>query len=164
MSNLWAGMRKVPAANDTKGQKFEPNFVGDLKVVRCFEKKPRKGGSAFIAELQVIATNLPDIHPIGSKPSWYQQLGGVYPDLFLTAVKEMVAATMGVNPRDPGAIATTIDPIIEETMDLVVGPDNALEGRRVHLETSTYQNLQKQDRTGMRWSVYEEGEEAGDVG
>src|SRR5262245_57784972 len=118
--NPFEGMRDVKVGGG--GSYLPANFKGVVRVKRCFMNQGFQNDLAFIAELEVVTSNLPTIE-VGATRSWYQ---GHWNDrklreTALGATKEFVAAVCGIDPRDEKAMKEKIDPAIEQLMLAVTG-------------------------------------------
>lgn len=126
------------AALFEQGKYLEPGkYV--LQINKIIEKKLRNNkGAAYIAECTVVESSDLKNHPVGSKASWYQDLGV---DAAWGAIKEFAYATLGLkwpdqkdqclalNEKGPDG-KPLIQKLVEESVE-----QNAWKGRRVGVET-----------------------------
>lgn len=133
---------------------FPPDFIGDVKVAACKGITTREGQRAFIAELEIITTNLPETVRVGGKYSWYQSLkepGTAYP-----ACIAFLYAALGLDTtRDADKIKLTVKPKQDQYLNQAVGDTNILRGAMLRLQTSEIETKKtKQKFTLHNFSVY----------
>jgi hypothetical protein len=123
---------------------FPRDFIGTVKVVACKGITQREGGHrAFIAELEIESSNIPDTVRVGGKYSWFQSLkepGTAYP-----ACIAFLYAALGLDSvRDKVKIDTQIKPVQDKYLNMAIndnpalydGKVNILAGQRLNLQTS----------------------------
>ncbi len=150
---IWDDMK---AATIGGGGNYLPaGFNGDVKIKRCQLHKGFQADEAFIAEFEILSTNMPGKVDEGTSASWYQGKLN-HPKMRGTAlgeVKGFVAAVCGIDPRDAKAIKERVDPELVALMEAVTGEENAFEGRTVHVETwNKVTKEQKKDFTKHAFS------------
>lgn len=121
---------------------FPKDFVGLVKVDRCKGITTRAGKRAFIAELEVVTSNLPSVQ-VGAKHSWYQDLtevGTAYP-----ACIGFLYACLGLDQaKDKAKIDATVKPKQDQYLNMAVNEDpgqfggkmNILKGATLMLQTA----------------------------
>jgi hypothetical protein len=123
---------------------FPPNFIGVVKVAACKGITTREGQRAFIAELEVVTSNLPETVRVGGKYSWFQSLkepGTAYP-----ACISFLYACLGLDTtRDAVKIRESVKPQQDKYLNTAVSEKNILGGAMVNLQTS---NIQKKRSPG----------------
>jgi hypothetical protein len=154
---LWDGLKSAQVFE--KGAYLGPGTY-DAEIVRILTKQTQKSGLGFIVELKVINSNNPE-HKPGSKASWFQSMKS--PPQAFAAIKEFVAAVLGIPAKEKDRLAAEIDPIIEKLMDRLTGAENAFgpqgddPGRMVHVETFMKKTQRGGDFTVHAWSPYTGG-------
>jgi hypothetical protein len=96
-----------------RGKYMAGGFEGVVEVKKTLVKQTRQRGPAFIVEMQVVETNMPEKHPVGGKSTWFQKL--VNKDVAFPAIKAWVAACLGFEAHQKDAIDETLDAIDPET-------------------------------------------------
>jgi hypothetical protein len=139
--SVWDGIEKANVYE--RGRFFEAGFNGIVRVSKTIYKQTRAKGVAFIVELDVEETNMPDQHPVGSKGSWYQSMNDK--DVAFSAVLEWVAACLEIGKHQKEEIEQLKTGKNEETGKLVLielldhainAPDtNEFVGTRLRLST-----------------------------
>jgi len=113
---------------------FPINFIGRLRIDATKGVTTRTGDRAFIAELSVLSSNLPDTVRVGGKYSWYQSLkepGTAYPSCIA-----FLYAALGLDSVKHAAyIAKEIKPNQDTWLNKAAN-ENCLAGSEVHLQTS----------------------------
>ena len=141
---------------------FPKDFIGTVKVHLCKGITVRNGGHrAFVAELEVCSSNLPETVRVGARYSWFQSLkepGTAYP-----ACIGFLHACLGLDPvRDKEKIVA-IKPQQDTYLNMAVNDDitkyggkiNILGGQYVNLQTSNKKLKDKvTDFTLHTWSPY----------
>lgn len=121
---------------------FPPGFVGDVEVIGCKGITTRAGERAFIAELRVLTSNVPDSVRLDGKYSWFQGLkepGTAYP-----ACIGFLYACLGLDSaRDREKIEKVkskqdayLNMAVNEDVRQYDGKTNILAGARLRLQTS----------------------------
>jgi hypothetical protein len=133
---------------------FPPNFIGDVRVAACKGITARNGDRAFIAELEIVTSNMPETVRIGGKHSWYQSLketGTAYP-----ACIAFLYAALGLDQtRDAVKIKTEVKPRQDAYLNQAVSERNILAGSLLRLQTSNIvTKAKKQDFTIHNFSPY----------
>lgn len=149
-SGLWDGLEDAEVG---EGGNYLGLGIFDIEVVRCLVKKRRAKGLAFIAELRLLTSTNPD-QQAGSQVAFFQGMDDK--EIAFRAIKEFMAAICGLRPReDKERIKHELDPQIKQLTAMAVGPQNALAGRRAHVETykkTTVKN--KKEIILPRWFPY----------
>src|ERR1019366_4783849 len=121
---------------------FPRDFIGVVKVVACKGITVREGGHrAFIAELEVETSNLPETVRIGGKYSFFHSLkepGTAYP-----AVIAFLYAALGLDQvRDKVKIDTQVKPRQDQYLNMAINDNPALFGGKVNILAGARMNLQ----------------------
>ncbi len=145
--SIWEKIEKAEIFE--KGQYFPAGGKYRVRVCKVLEKDTRKSGKAFIAECEVLESNHPDA-PVGTKRSWFQSMKDI--DVALPAIKEMIAAVSGIDPRDKQRVKNELDPKIVGIVEAAVSDDNILEGSTVWVETFSKKTGKGLDFTVHIWS------------
>lgn len=132
---------------------FPSGFIGDVKVAVCKGITKRDGGErAFIAELEVLTSNLPAVQ-VGAKHSWYQGLRE--PDTAYKACIGFLYACLGLDQtRDKAKIGAEIKPYQDKFLNDAVSDANPLGGRKLRLQTSTIKTKKNTDFTIHNFTPY----------
>jgi hypothetical protein len=132
--SLWEGISRTQIFD--RGRYVKPNFSGKVKVVRTLAKLTRAQGMAFIVELEVLESNLPDEHPVGSKVTWFQKL--IDKDIAFPAIAAWAAACAGYELHQKDDIKEKLMPHLQDIMtEATDNPDNnAFVNSKLHLETT----------------------------
>jgi hypothetical protein len=99
---------------------FPADFIGPIKVSACKGITRRDGARAFIAELEVLQSNLPEAVRVGGKYSWYQGLteadtaypaciGFLYACLGLDRIRDKAKIEAEVKPKQDIWLNKAID-------------------------------------------------------
>ncbi len=129
MQDIWSGMRDAKPGGG--GNYLPPGFKGQVKIKRCFFNEGFKQDPAFIAEFEVVSSNLPNV-PEGLERSWYQ---GKLDDKQIrkTALGEIcafVGAALGLDANDED-----VREQIQAQMTEITGKDNPLNGMVIECQT-----------------------------
>lgn len=119
---------------------FPVGFQGRIKVAACKGITTRKGDRAFIAEVDVLSSNLQEVQ-VGGRYSWYQKLteeGTAWP-----AVLSFLYACLGLDMgRDKAKIEAEIKPKQNLWLNQAINDDpkqgkvQILAGQELLLQTS----------------------------
>jgi hypothetical protein len=134
MSSLWDGMESAKIFE--RGKFMAGNFAGVVEIKKTLAKATRGAGIAFIVEMEIISTNLPEEHPIGSKATWFQKMQDK--DVAFSSILAWAAACVGYDPqRQKAQIEAELAPELKETMKHATdNPDsNDFIGIQLVLET-----------------------------
>ena len=125
--NNYEGTSKLPF--------FPAGFVGDVRVCACRGITPRPPKPrAFIAELEVVTSNIPDVVRVGGKYSWYQGLGE--PATAYRSCIAFVYACLGLDStRDKARIEKDVKPQQDRILNAFI-ETNAAAGTLIRLQTS----------------------------
>ena len=146
---LWSGI--ADAELFERGKYLSANFIGEVEVEKTLVKTTRAIGDAFIVEMRVIETNMPDEHPVGQKVSWFQKLQDK--DVAFPSIKAWAAACAGFHPNQKDEIEEEIEPLLEEMMEEATDKpdDNDFVGIRLHVETFKILTKNGRDFTRHNW-------------
>ena len=150
----WDGLKDAQIHD--KGSYFPANFKGTVKIKKLFIKHTLEKGDAFIAELEVVTTNMPEALPVGTQRSWYQSL--TKKTVAFGAIKEFMAYVHKydlTNETRKEAFKRELEPNMEGYLTSAVDEArNPYAGQLVGLETFIKQTKEKKsDFTVHRWSV-----------
>lgn len=113
---------------------FPPGFMGSVRIDQTKGITRRDGQRAFIAELTVMESNMPETIRIGGKYSWFQSLkepGTAYP-----ACISFLYAALGLDSaRHKTYIETHIKPAQDSWLNRAAN-ENVLAGSEVRLQTA----------------------------
>ncbi len=70
-TSVWDGIENAEVFE--RGRYVTANFQGVVRVKRTIWKQTRAQGFAFIVEFDVLETNMPEEHAVGSKLTWFQK-------------------------------------------------------------------------------------------
>lgn len=127
-----------------KAPYFTPGFLGKVRVCKCLWLEARDGKKAFIAECEVLETNMPEEHPVGTRRSWYQNM--TERDTGLSACILFLYATQGIDKDKHLDKVAKIKPMQEQMLEAAVDEkQNALAGATVGLETSNIVTKKKKE-------------------
>lgn len=149
MADMWDGIEDAEIFE--RGKYMEPNFVGVVEIQKTIAKETLKNGMAFIVEMLVVETNMPDKHPKDQRVTWYQSLKDK--TVAFPAIAAWSAACLGFMPgRDKEAIKTDVQPLLPAAMkEATDNPDNnPFIGVRLKLKT-----WQKKTLKGGDFTVYD---------
>lgn len=132
---------------------FPPNFSGRVRINRCKGIMPLKGGQAFIAEVTVLTSNLPETVFVGAKHSWYQSIGGKFVDTAYASCVAFLYAALGLVPGRDQAAINDIRPQQDMHLNNIVADNNPLEGCEVILQTSSKAKKNGEPFTLHVWSA-----------
>ena len=146
---LWDGIEDAELFE--RGVYLKPKFIGTVEVERTIVKATRAKGDAFIVEMRVIDTNMPEDHPVGQKVSWYQALKDK--DIAFPAIKAWAAACAGYKTTQKDEIDEEVSPVLKDMMVLATDkPDaNDFIGIQLHVETVLIKTKKDTDFTRHNW-------------
>lgn len=147
-ADLWDGLEDAEIFE--RGKYMEANFIGIVEMKKTLAKETLKNGMAFIVEMEVIKTNMPDKHPEGQKVTWYQGLKDK--TVAFPSIAAWAAACLGINPKGDKAKLKEVQPLLPEAMkEATDSPeDNPFIG--VQLKLSTFMVKTKK---GGDFTVYD---------
>jgi hypothetical protein len=121
---------------------FPRDFIGVVKVVACKGITVREGRyRAFIAELEIETSNMPESVRVGGKYSFFQSLkepGTAYP-----AIISFLYAALGLDSiRDKAKIDATVKPRQDQYLNMAINDNPALFGGKVNILAGARLNLQ----------------------
>ncbi len=129
--------------------KLKGGFVGEVQLTRTEVQKTRHG-EKFFANIRVLQSNMPEVHPVGQICSWGQKL--LDPNIANPALKVFVAAFAGIPLNDEAKLKE-----LEQHMDniltqSVASPEsNMLVGRRARVETEATKTGENRDFMRHNW-------------
>lgn len=129
--SIFAGLANAKISET--GSYLPPGFRGKLRIDKCQIVHPRSGIPAFVVDLTVITSNLPDVKP-GEVRNWYQKSG----DSFDAAVLGFLAAALGFNAKLPDQkliIETQLAAAAPQYAEAAVGPTQFLANKEISVET-----------------------------
>ncbi len=135
MADMWDGLEDAELFE--RGKYMEPNFIGVVEIKKTLAKETLKNGMAFIVEMVVLKTNMPDKHPENQRVTWYQGLKDK--TVAFPAIAAWAAACLGFDPKgDKSKIKEEVQPLLPAAMkEATDNPeDNPFIG--VKLELSTF--------------------------
>lgn len=119
--SVWAGIGSAEIFE--RGNYMKPNFVGVVRIKATRLKNTQRSGLGFICEMEVLETNMPAVHPVGSKTTWFQKM--VDKTVAFPAVAAWAAACMGMDPANKEGIKAQVSPVLEQVMEIATdNPDN----------------------------------------
>jgi hypothetical protein len=147
MTQLWDGIGNAQLFD--RGKYFTDGFNGLVEVRRTLAKATRASGLAFIVEMVVVETNLPEKHPVGWTGSWFQKMTDK--DVAFSAILAWAAAMCGFSVTQRQEIDQQLKPHLQEIMtNATNNPEtNPFVGKRVRLECT--QKKTKNDRDFTRY-------------
>jgi len=139
------------------GEYFAPGGNYTARIQQCKWIKQRDGKEAFIAECEVVHSDVDACAP-GRKPSWYQSMSndageGALGD-FLRIALTILAARDG-ETLDPNNDDFWQETINYELLCEVVGEPNILAGVEIGLYTKPIKTKANKDFTVHMWSIPE---------
>lgn len=149
-AELTAGGAYFDVGKDASGNKVQGHYEVEIKKVIVKEGRPPKREILYIAECTILDTDVASMR-VGTSASWVQKMSL---DSALGAVKEFIAAALGVEPHTEENRAWIDANVTEEVADASVGPDNPLAGKKVLLTTIPHVTKTGGDFTKHRWSAH----------
>jgi len=146
-TSIFSGLSQAKISES--GVYLPPNGRFKVKILKCQLIHPRDGSAAFVVDLEVLESSIPDIK-VGETRNWYQKNN----DSFLGAVLEFMAAAFGFNANDPAhkaAIETQLKPQAEQYAEATVGPAQMLAGKILRVETQKRDTRSGGDFTKHIW-------------
>lgn len=142
---IWDGIEDAEIFD--RGNYVKPGFRGEVEIKRTLAKNTRQTGLAFICEMQVLKTNMPDQHPVGQKVTWFVKLANK--DTAFPNIAAWAAACAGYEPHDRDAVKNNVMPVLKDLMEYATdNPDeNDFVGQKVKLETVATLTKDKRDFT-----------------
>ena len=114
---------------------FPAGFIGTVKISACKGITKRDSSRAFVAELEVVTSNIPETVRVGGKYSWFQSMkesGTAYP-----ACISFLYAALGLDSvRDKATIEAKVKPRQDFHLNNAVSDTNPLAGATLHLQTA----------------------------
>jgi hypothetical protein len=149
---FFSGTNGMDASN--KLPYFPAGFVGKVRVDACKGITERAGTRAFIAEVTVLESNLPNVF-VNGKYSWFQRIRPGSEDTAYQACIGFLYACLGLDQnRDKAKIQTEIKPKQDQYLNNAVSEANPLAGTVVGLQTANKKMKDKvSDFTIHSWSA-----------
>jgi hypothetical protein len=132
--SLWKGIGQARIFE--RGNYVTGGFNGLVRVKRTIAKATRGSGLAFIVEMEVVTTNIPNIHPVGAKVTWFQKMVDL--DIAYPAIKAWAAACVGLGIQQKAQIEEAFaGEVLEELMTYATDHEDSNEFVNIllHLET-----------------------------
>ena len=150
---LWDGIESAEIFE--RGNYVVGGFNGVVMVMRTLGKETRSSGLAFIVELKVMSTNLPEEHPVGQKATWFQKMTDK--SVAFPAIAAWAAACAGYQPHEKERIKADVFPHLRETMKHATDnpDDNSFIGVQLRLQTTMVTTKKGGDFTRYDFSPYE---------
>ena len=138
-----------------RGKYLAGGFRGVLECQRTIAKETIKSGLGFIVEFNVIETNMPDAHPIGSRCTWFQKMSDK--TVAWPAIKVWAAAMSGYGAHQKEEIEREVSPALKGLLNAATSSpaDNDLVGIRVCVETEQVKTKNDKDFTRHTWAPYQ---------
>jgi hypothetical protein len=142
---IWDGIEDAEIFD--RGNYVKPGFHGTVEVKKTIAKNTRQSGLAFICEMVVLTTNMPEAHPIGQKVTWFVKLANK--DTAFPNVAAWAAACAGFDPHDRENVKTNVMPLLKDLMNHATDnpDDNEFVGQKLKLETVATLTKDKRDFT-----------------
>jgi hypothetical protein len=133
MGDLWDGIEDAEIFE--RGKYMEANFIGVVEIKKTLAKETLKNGMAFIVEMVVVETNMPEKHPKDQKVTWYQGLKDK--TVAFPAIAAWAAACLGFSPSDKEHVKNEVQPLLPAAMkEATDSPeDNPFIGVKLKLST-----------------------------
>jgi hypothetical protein len=147
---LWDGIDRAEIFE--RGRYFKPNFEGIVQVKKTVVRDTFKSGVAFIVEVEVMWTNMPEDHPIGSKGTWFQGLSKNKATAFGNIAK-WIAACAGYFSSQKAEIDEKVRPHMTEMMVYATNNPDRNHFTSIYLNLRTY--LIKTREKGEDFTVYD---------
>jgi hypothetical protein len=110
MSDLFDGIEAITIGNQGGTPLTEGEYLVQLEDV--IHLKTQKKGEAFIVEYTVVESSDQEKHPVGSKRSWYQNMGNS--PVALSEITKFMYALLGYDSkRDETRIKTEVTPFLK---------------------------------------------------
>ena len=150
---LWDGIENAEIFE--RGNYMTAGYTGVVEVMRTIGKETRSSGLAFIVELKVLTTNMPEDHPVGQKGTWFQKMTDK--SVAFPAVAAWAAACAGYQPHDKEAIKADVFPHLREEMKKATDSpdDNSFIGAQLRLQCTGVVTKKGGDFTRYDFAPYE---------
>jgi len=152
---LWDGIENAEIFE--RGNYIKPGFNGVVEIMRTIGKETRASGLAFIVELKIVQTNMPDDHPVGQKGTWFQKMTDRA--VAFPAVAAWAAACAGYEPHEKERIKQDVMPHLRETMKHATDNpgDNDFIGAKLRLVTVGITTKKDADFTRYDFAPFNNG-------
>lgn len=151
---LWDGIDNAEIYE--RGNYVKSGFSGVVKIMKTLAKDTRATGVAFIVEMEVIETNMPGEHPIGSKVTWFQKMADK--NVAFPAVAAWAAACVGFDTSQKEQIKSEVMPVLKDLMNAATDKpeENDFVGTLLRLDTIMVKTKEKKlDFTRYDFKPYE---------
>ena len=142
---------KIQEARGTKGGLyFKPgNYLA--KVQRCMMIKTRQGHEAFVAEFEVIETDVEDVNlRPGAKPSYFIDMDSEFPELSLGNVADFMRAGLDSLAKQHDEEVPVLTPVVAKA---ITEEDNLLAGVFIDVYAFNKPTRKGKDFTRINWST-----------
>jgi hypothetical protein len=149
--SMWQGMET--AQTFTRGQYLKwttGNYI--IRINRCLTKKTQKSGDCFLAEMDLLASDIPE-DPVGSRRTWNQSMKS--PNIYLGACKGFMFAALGISAERTPELATQASNLSRWIMELVENERNLFSGLILSLRTAPIHTQENEPFTRHDWSEFD---------
>lgn len=148
---LWDGIEDAELRG--KGVYLPTGWRGVVKVLKTLAMLTENVGMAFIVELEVVESNMPDKYPSGMQVSWFQKM--IDPKIAFPAITEWAAACKGYFDKDD--IKRDISPYLKDVMNYATEhpEQNGFIGDLIRLEVIPHTTKKKVEIGLYRFSPHE---------
>jgi hypothetical protein len=148
---LWDGIEDAELRG--QGVYLDVGFIGVVKVLKTLAMLTENVGLAFIVELQLVETNMPEKYPVGMQVTWFQKM--IDPKVAFPAVTRWAAACKGYDNAED--IKRDISPYIKDVMNYATEhPDaNGFIGDLVRIEVVPHTTKKKIEIGIYRFKSYQ---------
>lgn len=119
-----------------------------VKVLKCITLKSRKREDLFIAECEIVESDVPERKP-GTRASW---IVNFKQDAALGNIKGFIAAANGIDPSNEDAVNAEVD---SGVCEYAVSNDNPMAGTYIRLVAVNKKTRSNTDFTLHLWEPYE---------
>jgi hypothetical protein len=150
MANPFKGT--ADAEISTRGTYLEPNGRFLLEVKKTVFKTTRKSGDAFIVEFEILESDLPVEHPVGSPATWFQGMRDK--TVALPAIKEFMlylCQAFNAEEQTKKDFLSTLD----QTLNDACEEETLFAGYKIRCKTESHVTQKGGDFTRHIWTEYE---------
>ena len=150
MGNPFSGTADAEVSG--RGTYLVPGGTFLLEVKKTIFKETRKSGPAFICEFEVIESDKPEDHPIGSSATFFQSMRDR--SVALPSIKDFMMKLCqadGLDKEDQDEFLKTLDDTLNEACEA----ETTFEGFRVRVKTEHHTTLKGGDFTRHNWIAYD---------
>ncbi len=153
---MFKGIEDAPIYE--RGKFFKAGFRGELEVKKTVLQETLKSGDAFIVEFEILTSNMPDEHPVGSRGTFFQKMSDK--TVAFPSITALIATLSGFALHQREAIKSEVSPNLDDILTRAIkNPDgedstqeqNDLIGLTVHLETEAVKTQKGADFTRHNW-------------